>query len=112
MTTERFEDFDGERWIMPEATALRYPTLSRLNLELAEAVDAIITEDASRTTAGNGTVTFRARSYNRQSAAWSLLGATTLSAAWSLSEATALSAVWSLSGATALSVGQYTDRQH
>lgn len=43
---------------VPEATALRYPTLSRLNLELAAAVDAIIAEGASRTTEGNWTVSF------------------------------------------------------
>ena len=43
---------------VPEATALRYPTLSRLNRELAEAVDAIIAEGASRTTEGNWTVSF------------------------------------------------------
>ena len=43
---------------VPEATALRYPTLSRLNLELAAAVDAIIAEGTSRTTEGNWTVTF------------------------------------------------------
>lgn len=35
---------------VPEATALRYPTLSRLNRELAEAVDAIIAEGTSLTT--------------------------------------------------------------
>lgn len=43
---------------VPEATALRYPTLSKLNRELAEAVDAIIAEGASRTTEGNWTVSF------------------------------------------------------
>lgn len=43
---------------VPEATALRYPSLSRLNRELAEAVDAIIAEGASRTTEGNWTVSF------------------------------------------------------
>ena len=43
---------------VPEATALRYPTLSRLNRELAEAVDAIIAEGASRTTEGNWMVSF------------------------------------------------------
>ena len=43
---------------VPEATALRYPTLSRLNLELAAAVDAIIAEGTSRTTEGNWTVRF------------------------------------------------------
>ncbi|MCI9071438.1 MAG: hypothetical protein HFH80_01260 [Lachnospiraceae bacterium] len=43
---------------VPEATALRYPTLSRLNLELAEAVDAIIAGGTSRTTEGNWTVSF------------------------------------------------------
>lgn len=43
---------------VPEATALRYPTLSRLNRELAEVVDAIIAEGTSRTTEGNWTVTF------------------------------------------------------
>lgn len=43
---------------VPEATALRYPTLSRLNLELAEAVDAIIAEGTSQTTEGNWTVSF------------------------------------------------------
>ena len=34
---------------VPEATALRYPTLSKLNRELAEVVDAIIAEGTSRT---------------------------------------------------------------
>lgn len=43
---------------VPEAAALRYPTLSRLNLELAEAVDAIIAGGTSRTTEGNWTVSF------------------------------------------------------
>jgi len=43
---------------VPEATALRYPTLSKLNRELAEVVDAIIAEGTSRTTEGNWTVTF------------------------------------------------------
>ena len=43
---------------VPEAAALRYPTLSRLNLKLAAAVDAIIAEGASRTTEGNWTVNF------------------------------------------------------
>lgn len=43
---------------VPEATALRYPTLSRLNVKLAAAVDAIIAEGASRTTEGNWTVSF------------------------------------------------------
>lgn len=43
---------------VPEATALRYPSLSRLNRELAEAVDAIIAEGTSLTTEGNWTVSF------------------------------------------------------
>lgn len=43
---------------VPEATALRYPTLSRLNRELAEAVDAIIAEGTSLTTEGNWIVSF------------------------------------------------------
>ena len=43
---------------MPEATALRYPTLSKLNRELAEVVDAIIAEGTGQTTEGNWTVTF------------------------------------------------------
>ena len=43
---------------VPEATALRYPTLSKLNRELAVAVDAIIAKGASRTTEGSWTVTF------------------------------------------------------
>ena len=43
---------------VPEAAALCYPTLSRLNLELAAAVDAIISEGTSRTTEGNWTVSF------------------------------------------------------
>lgn len=43
---------------VPEATALRYPTLSRLNLELAAAVDAIIDQGTSRTRSGNWTVSF------------------------------------------------------
>lgn len=43
---------------VPEATALRYPTLSRLNLELAAVVDAIIDQGTSRTRSGNWTVSF------------------------------------------------------
>lgn len=43
---------------VPEATALRYPTLSKLNRELAAAVDAIIAEGTSRTRSGNWTVNF------------------------------------------------------
>lgn len=43
---------------VPEATALRYPTLSKLNRELAEAVDAIIAEGTSQTTEGNWIVSF------------------------------------------------------
>lgn len=43
---------------VPEATALRYPTLSKLNRELAEAVDAIIAEGISQTTEGNWIVSF------------------------------------------------------
>lgn len=43
---------------VPEATALRYPTLSRMNMELAEAVDAIIAEGTGHTTEGNWTVCF------------------------------------------------------
>lgn len=43
---------------VPEATALRYPTLSRLNRELAEAVDAIIAEGTSLTRSGNWIVSF------------------------------------------------------
>lgn len=43
---------------VPEATALRYPTLSKLNRELAEAVDAIIAEGTGQTTEGNWIVSF------------------------------------------------------
>lgn len=43
---------------VPEATALRYPTLSKLNRELAEAVDAIIAEGTSLTTERNWIVSF------------------------------------------------------
>ncbi len=43
---------------VPEATALRYPTLSRLNRELAEAADFIIAEGTRLTTEGNWIVSF------------------------------------------------------
>lgn len=43
---------------VPEAAALCYPTLSRLNLELAAVVDAIIDQGTSRTRSGNWTVSF------------------------------------------------------
>ena len=43
---------------VPEATALRYPTLSRLNRELAEAADFIIAEGTRQTAEGNWTLTF------------------------------------------------------
>ena len=43
---------------VPEATALRYPTLSKLNRELAEVVDAIIAEGTGQTRSGNWTVSF------------------------------------------------------
>lgn len=43
---------------VPEATALRYPTLSKMNRELAEAVDFIIAEGTGQTSSGNWTLTF------------------------------------------------------
>jgi len=43
---------------VPEATALKYPTLSRLNRELAEAVDFIIAEGTRQATEGAWTLTF------------------------------------------------------
>jgi len=43
---------------VPEATALRYPTLSRLNRELAEAADFIIAEGARQATEGAWMLTF------------------------------------------------------
>lgn len=43
---------------VPEATALRYPTLSKMNRELAEAVDFIIAEGTGQTGSGNWTLTF------------------------------------------------------
>ncbi len=43
---------------VPEATALRYPTLSRLNRELAEAADFIIAEGTRQATEGVWTLTF------------------------------------------------------
>ncbi|MEY8326038.1 DUF6329 domain-containing protein [Lachnospiraceae bacterium 54-11] len=43
---------------VPEATALRYPTLSRLNQELAEVADFIIAEGTRQTTGGNWTASF------------------------------------------------------
>lgn len=43
---------------VPEATALKYPTLSRLNRELAEAADFIIAEGARQATEGAWTLTF------------------------------------------------------
>ena len=43
---------------VPEATALRYPTLSKMNMELAAVVDAIISEGIGRAAEGNWTVSF------------------------------------------------------
>lgn len=43
---------------VPEATALRYSTLSQLNQELAEVADFIIAEGTRQTTGGNWTVNF------------------------------------------------------
>lgn len=43
---------------VPEATALCYPTLSKMNRELAEAVDFIIAEGTGQTSSGNWTLTF------------------------------------------------------
>lgn len=41
-----------------EATALHYPTISKLNKELAEAVDFIISECTGQTSSGNWTLAF------------------------------------------------------
>lgn len=43
---------------MPEATALRYPSLAKQNQELAKAVDFIVADGTSQTTEGNWILSF------------------------------------------------------
>ena len=43
---------------VPEATALRYPTLAKQNQELAKAVDFIVADGTSQTTEGNWILSF------------------------------------------------------
>lgn len=43
---------------VPEATALQYPSLSKINRELADAVDFIVADGASQTTTGQWVLSF------------------------------------------------------
>ena len=43
---------------VPEATALRYPSLARMNQQLANAIDFIIADGTAQTTEGNWILTF------------------------------------------------------